>query len=116
MIKIDDYLVLYLSDTLNWVPSYWENLSNHKKGLNYYGTTILDESGIKKFLNLLKSWRNLFDNAPEIVELSIEISVEDGSFIKERIETKTIIKQFDNLITLSESALNDNALLVHFGI
>ncbi|MGX7264554.1 hypothetical protein [Enterococcus crotali] len=116
MIKIEDYLILYLSDSLKWVPSHWENMSNQKEGLNYYGTTIFDGVGIKKFLNIIKSWKNLFENAPDSIELSTEVSVEDGIYLKENIETKKLLKQLDTLISLSENALNKNGLLVHFGI
>ncbi|MGM0219480.1 hypothetical protein [Enterococcus sp. AZ126] len=116
MIKIDDYLILYLSDSLNWVPSYWETMSNQKEGLNYYGTTIFDELGIKKILSIIKSWKNLFENAPDIIELSTEVLVESGAYLKEKVETKKILKQLDTLISLSENALIDNVLVVHFGI
>lgn len=116
MIKIEDYLILYLSDSLNWVPSHWETMSNKKEGLNYYGTTIFDELGIKKMLNIIKSWKSLFENAPEIIELSTEVLVESGAYLKEKVETRKIMKQLDALISLSENALIDNVLLVHFGI
>lgn len=116
MIRIDDYFIIYTMDTLMWIPSYWENLEQKKMGINYYGTTLFNEEGTKKLLQLIVSWQQVFNNSPEKFELSTEFIAEDGVFYKEMVEKQVLLSKLSNLENLCREALEREMLLVHFGV
>ncbi|MGG5341228.1 hypothetical protein [Enterococcus sp. AZ192] len=116
MIVIEDYLILYMIDTLNWIPSYSKDFIHESFGLDYYGRTYLDEKGITCLGNIIEGWLLLFEQAPEVVELTTDYDIEKGKFDKKKIEKKDILNQLEQLFLLCKKALKEELILVHFGI
>lgn len=115
-ISIDDSFIQYITDTLNWVESHWNYMSNDNRGINYYGVTFFEESGIKKLNNILINWKNMFDLAPENFQLKTEYDIEEMIFVKEDFAKEKVIIQLEKIINLCNEAENTNQILVHFGI
>ncbi|MHC5229815.1 hypothetical protein ACYSNW_16245 [Enterococcus sp. LJL99] len=109
-ISIDDHFILYIFDSLEWVPSRWIRISNKKKGLDYYGITFFVAKEIDSFKAILMSWYALVQNAPDKFKLARSLFPEDW-FYKEQI-----LGELENVIALCEQANKEKKVLVHFGI
>ena len=71
LIRLNDDLLRYFSDTLVWIPT----LNPAKEelpmgnGLNWYGPTIINQTGGTLFHNVCVSWAQLFKYGPEQLKL-----------------------------------------------
>src|SRR5688500_4352001 len=60
-IRIDDDIMHYMQDTLNWITCYnpAQKMRKHK-GLNSYGPTVIKEDGAVDAEKLFTTWADLF--------------------------------------------------------
>lgn len=121
--EVSDDDIQYLMDFLNWVPSYNPETKQNGKGLNYYGTTVFNEEGIRKLLSILNKWLGLIEEAPEIFSLKGETVWEeedDGEGYwkqtRNRKKRRAMQTKLENLIVLAEKASKNNHIIIHFGI
>src|SRR5579884_991947 len=74
-LKLNDDIVLYMMDTLRWVPSI--NPANPNQwcgyGLNYYGPTVINKTGAEKTARLLRLWAALLQEGPDALELTGDV-------------------------------------------
>lgn len=115
-IGISDDLILYLLDSINWIDTYWNNETINKKGLNYYGYTIIKEDSILKLKQIIISWLNLFSTAPEEFILTGDFLIEKYSYEKILCNRNEIINQLENIKIMCTKALNENNYILHIGI
>lgn len=118
--SIDDELISYISDTLDWIKGWYPN-GAYEKGLDRYGYTIIkEEENIRKFKDIIISWRNLFINGPEVIILTgdygWEVESTKGYYEKNVFKKKDIIDQLSNLLTVIEKAINTKNYVIHCGI
>ena len=79
-IEVHDDLMHYFSDTLSWIPSYNPWKKKPTIGLCWYGSTIIDSSGIEMLMSAFSGWLQVFSTAPDIVSLTGNwVSNENGS-------------------------------------
>lgn len=119
-VSIDDELINYLSDSLNWIEAWYPN-GSHERGLDRYGYTIIKEKEhLTKFRDIIISWRNLFIHAPENIILtgdySWEVESNKGYYEKNKFKKEDIIDQMDKLVEIIEEALISSNYVVHCGI
>lgn len=115
--RLDDYLIQYMGDSLQWVDTYWNNLEAENTGLNYYGVTFFTtHESILQMKNIITSWRDLFVLAPDNIVLTVEYDVEKMRFDRIALEKSTVVDSLNELIKLCEQAIAEGKLLVHFGI
>ncbi|MUG43577.1 hypothetical protein [Paenibacillus woosongensis] len=119
-VSIDDELINYLSDSLNWIEAWYPN-GSHERGLNRYGYTIIKEKEhLRKFRNIIISWRNLFIHGPENIILTggygWDLGSNKGYYEKSKFKRVDIIDQMDELEELIEQALITSNYVIHCGI
>jgi len=65
-----DEIVLYVSDFLQWIPTYNPFKKEKGFGIHYYGITKIEKEGAEIAINLFRSLVNLFSLGPEKIELT----------------------------------------------
>lgn len=120
-IELSDNIILYILDSLNWVPTYSSLDSGMKYGLNYHGMTYITQEGASIMKKIIKSWASLFSNAPEFFEITglytWEDNAEQGKYEKISIKRDEIVDVFTKLAHYAEQVENDDTLCIfHAGI
>lgn len=120
-VAFEDEFILYMNDSLNWIPSWNPSTQETGNGLNYYGVTIVEgEHNLITFRRVIQAWSDLFEPAPENIVLtgSYYTTGEDQSGQYERLEyNKTdLMKKLDKQIEIINKALTENKCILHFGI
>ncbi|MCZ8520168.1 MULTISPECIES: hypothetical protein [Paenibacillus] len=118
---IHDDLINYINDSLVWIPSKnpCEGGIPNVRGLNNFGLTLFDKQSSEVLILIFRSWRDLFKNAPDILELTVygEDKLSDS---KEKLvlvfNRDEVIKQFDMVILMSERLSEGDFYLLHCGI
>lgn len=123
-IQLEDDLVVYLVDTLNWIPS--SNPSNPGEwggyGLNYWGPTIIDKRGARKAARIFRSWAALLEEGPEQIELTGQFGwIQGGCHEDGRYETFTqarglVTEGLRRIAELADQAATVPFVLLHLGI
>ncbi|WP_080840816.1 hypothetical protein [Cohnella massiliensis] len=122
-VGIHDDIILYVGDTLNWIPS--KNPALHGTpagtGINYYGVTLFDKASARNLKNVFSSWRDLFLNSPTTLELTGEFVMlegggQAGQYEKLVYNRNEIIKQFEKIISFSDRLSEGNCYVYHCGI
>lgn len=123
VLEIHDDIILYIFDSLKWVPQASNGCSGEKKyGFNYYGITEIDKEGAIVLCNILKAWSDLFKNSPPKLILTGNYSwtedekIDTGAYEVIEIDRDKVIGQFNKLMFFAEKAINDNCQILHFGI
>ncbi|WP_415579300.1 hypothetical protein [Filibacter tadaridae] len=119
---IHDDLVLYMMDTLNWIPSKNPgkegNPTSH--GINYWGVTLFDKQSSESLLGIFNSWRDLFKNAIPTFELTGNFvegdDDQEGHYEKLKLNRDEVLKQLDKMISLVERLAGGDFYLYHCGI
>lgn len=114
-ISISDDLILYMRDSLNWIDSMW-NGKDEKKGLNYYGETIIKEQNVDKLRNVIQAWINLFELSTEDFILTGNYLLEENKYEKVPFNKKDVLLQLKSLYLLCEKAIEQNKDILHSGI
>lgn len=122
-VVIQDDIILYVSDTLKWIPS--KNPALHgtpiSAGINYHGVTLFDEDSATTLESIFSSWRDLFLNSPTVLELTGEFVMVEGGEQSSHYEKlvynrNEIIKQFEKIISFSDRLSEGDFHLYHCGI
>ena len=120
-VVINDDIILYILDSLYWIPS--KNPSSRNqikgKGLNYYGLTLFDKQSSEALIGVFSAWKSLFNNAPEVIELTgnfVFSDGEEGEYEKIMVNRGELIMQLDKIISMSRLLADGNYYLYHCGI
>lgn len=114
-VMISDSIMQYIGDSFQWINTNW-NGEEMKKGLSWYGYSIIEDAEINKLQNIIRKWRELFLLAPEEFFLTCEFLPDEGVYDKINIKKEVLIKQFDSLLCICEEAIEGNAKILHDGI
>ena len=117
-IYIEDNLILYIFDTLNWINTFSSLKTNREtKGLNYHGVTYFKGDSIRKLRKIIFYWKELFNVAEKNFELmGIYYSPKRKKYLKNRYSKKEVIESLENLINLCDRAEKENKIIEHRGI
>jgi len=123
VLEIHDDIILYIFDSLKWVPQAQTGYSNERKyGLNYHGITEIDKDGAIVLCNILKAWSDLFKNTPPMLTLTGSYFCTEGGVINSgayeviEIDRDKVIWQFHKLMYFAEKTISDNFQILHLGI
>jgi hypothetical protein len=123
VLEIHDDIILYILDSLKWVPQAKTRYSSEiKYGLNYHGITEIDREGAIVLYNILKAWSDLFKNSPPILQLTgsyywtEDENINTGAYEVIELDRDKVIEQFNKLMYFAEKVINDNCQILHFGI
>lgn len=119
VLEIQDYIILYINDSLKWVPQA-SNSQNIKYGLNYSGITEIDKDGARVLYNILRAWSELFKNSPSKLILTGEYTYLDDVSVAYKIHElcrDEVIDKFEELISFTKIVEENNYhyRLLHFG-
>jgi hypothetical protein len=120
-VVINDDVILYILDSLYWIPSKKPSSRKHSigKGLNYYGITLFDKQSSEALVGVFSAWKSLFKNAPEVIELTGNFVIsngEEGEYEKIMVIREELITQLDMIISMSRLLADGNYYLYHCGI
>jgi hypothetical protein len=121
-VRLSHDVCMYMSDTLEWIPS--RNPANEAEwpgyGLNLYGPTVVSSEGAMIAEQVFSAWAQLFAAAPTRFSLVQGWErVQDGSegrirrFHVEREETVEALRQ---LADLARTVTHGEHFLLHLGI
>ena len=120
---IDDDLILYISDSLTWLPSKLVNFQGMSDytGIAYYGITLFDQQSAPLLNRIFCGWRDLFQNAPLKLELTgsyiLSVGEDDiGEYEKLIFQKEEVLRQFEKMITLAERLAGGDCYVYHIGI
>ena len=123
-LKLDDDIVLYILDTLQWVPSI--NPANPGQwggyGLNYFGPTIINKSGAGKAARLLRLWAALLQEGPGTLELTGGFEWSDGNpstsgrYAVVTAPRDYVVKTLIGIADMAEKAISGRYYVLHLGI
>ncbi|MRN56106.1 hypothetical protein [Paenibacillus monticola] len=119
--SIDDELINYFNDSLEWIKSRGPSESFSGYGLDRYGYTIIrDKESLVTFKNIISSWKDLFDNAPKDLIITgnygWEAGTDVGHYEKISFNRIELIGSLNKLIEVIENALKTNQCVIHLGI
>lgn len=125
-LRIDDDLLWYFVDTLEWVPSILPEHSSawRGRGLNNTGPTIINRAGGAVFSRVFASWAELFAAGPAEIALKIVYSypwVEDDEsdtfgYHVIRVERDPTVETLRALAAFGEQAASGEFFILHLGI
>ena len=122
-VVIDDVIIQYIYDTLEWIPSYTPSYKGLQSslGLNYHGRTIFNKEAYSHLKGILSSWKNLFEYAPPTFKLTGEYiegeGLDDiGEYEQLTLDKNKMVTEFNQLLKLVENINTKNFILYHEGI
>lgn len=114
-ISISDELILYMRDSFNWINSLW-NGKEIKKGLNYYGETVIKDKNIDKLKDVIHGWIKLFEVSTDEFILTGNYLLEENRYEQILFNKKEVLIQLKSLHYLCEKAIEQNKDILHCGI
>jgi hypothetical protein len=121
--EVSDDIIQYITDFLNWLPTYNPETKESGKGLNYYGATVIKRAGADKLIKIVDKWLELIDEAPDTFNLRgdtvwKEVNNGEGYWeqTRNRMKRESMQTECKQLIGLAVKALYNNQLIIHYGI
>jgi hypothetical protein len=123
-LTVDDDLVVYVQDTLNWIPTI--NPANPAVwggyGLNYYGPTVINKAGAAKMARIFNLWAALLQEGPEEVKLrggyewTEEETSSGGRYAIVTAPRDSVVKTFRAIAAIGEQAASGKFYVLHLGV
>lgn len=118
---LSDEIVLYVSDFLQWIPTYDPFRKEKRFGLHYYGITKIENEGAEIAIDLFRSLANLFSLGPEKIELtgSFQWTVDcdtDGEYEQLIFNRDILCADLKSLVKLLHKVKEGEGYLLHFGV
>jgi hypothetical protein len=132
-VSIDDEVLKYFVDTLEWIPTFNPAKNEQGNGLNLWGPTIIAQRGGVLFHHIFATWAQLFTYGPEHFQLQgcFEwnwpfdtpehlMNEEDlrtiGRYIRLKVERERLVQQLTTLAQFGEQAATGRFFILHLGI
>jgi len=126
-VEIEDDLIMYLYDTLRWVPNDNNNLNKPPEvsfyGLDLEGRTIIGKRGARMFRDILLSWANLFSLGPDSLTLTgrFELSygkdnIQTGNYQKVHLMRDETVNLLRILADWAARVVDENVVILHLGL
>ncbi|MFD3156331.1 hypothetical protein ACFIJ5_05645 [Haloimpatiens sp. FM7330] len=117
-VEIHDDIIIYINDTLNWIPSKNPAFEDMPKGfgLNHYGITLFDKESAPIIKNIFSGWIKIFSQAPSKFKLTGEYELGSETYEKIQLERNKVIDSFEKMFLLANKLENENYYLIHLGI
>ena len=123
-LSIDDRLILYIIDTLKFLPTINPTKPADRAGfgLNYHGLTVIDRSGVSKASRIFRHWAGLLEEGPPDLELTGGFEwteggdPDDGRYVVWKARRDPLVADLRKLEELARGAESGEAFLLHRGI
>ncbi|MGG4442311.1 coproporphyrinogen III oxidase [Brevibacillus fortis] len=106
-VVLSDNLVLYIQDSLRWIPSFNPSTQEDYFGLNYHGITLIRHEGANLLKDICLSWSRLFSLAPSTFQLTGDFVSDDngnGYYEKLNCTRDDLTKSLLTLAAIAEMA------------
>ncbi len=120
--SIDDDLFNYMYDAFRWLRAQYPN-GKWGDGPDPYAYSLIQHpEDIRRLQDIAVAWKRLFSAGPEVIQLTGNYSwngdedSQDGFYEKLYFSKKELVKQMDNLIAVTQKALDNGVYVIHFGI
>ncbi len=118
---VDDELIRYIADTINWIPTFNPDRKEHITGLCYWGgNRIIDNNGADKLSDVLKGSISIFSTANDNVELKGALITDEdevyGEYELIRYKKYELIEILSMLLSLVERVQKEEKILLHMGV
>jgi len=77
-IEVPDDVILYIADSLEWIPTFNPSTQKEQSGITYHGITIIPSSGAKAAASIFGAWASLLSLSPEVLRLTAWFSLPKG--------------------------------------
>lgn len=114
-ISMPDVIVLYISDSLNWINTTWNGIKI-KNGISYYGFSFIEGDEIEKFSSIIIQWKLLFSLSTDEFYLRGEFMLDKNKYENNLIKRDEIIKNSDDCIDICKKAISKGDKILHNGI
>lgn len=114
-VEVSDYLIQYISDSLKWLKTKWNN-NQDKDGLNYYGESLIDSKNILIFKKISRGWISVFQNSPKNFTIKGNYLYEEDEYEEIEVKREELLNQLQNLVYICDCALENNLYILHKGI
>jgi len=118
-VSVNDDIILYILDSLKWIPTYNPFKREASIGINYSGVTLIENNGLKKLYDIITGWILLFNNAPDTFDLKGNYIIQDNNTGHYEIINYDKNIMINNLTSFKEfilKTMDENEIIVHFGI
>lgn len=120
VITLNDDLFGYFGDSLKWIPTFDPIKNKMMMGFNYYGISIMNKESMTKFITVMTSWRELFQAAPENINLQGPFFWIDepasGQYKQLEYDKDVLINNLEELILIGQKVKDQDYVIVYFGI
>ncbi len=114
-IKVDDFIILYIKDSLKWIKTTWVS-GLYKESIDYYGQSIISGEDLRKLLCIIGAWMSLFDLSTSDTELTGDFLIDEQKYERIKIKKEDLLKQLSGLHCLCKDAIDNNHSVLHIGI
>lgn len=121
-VSIDDDIIVYIHDSLQWISTFNPSTRTPHYGLNYCGITVISQDDeLLKLKRIIKAWADLFKNAKAEIELTGSYYTnsgnhKEGGYEKLKYNKIDLLNKFSKLIEIIEMARIEKKSVIHFGI
>jgi hypothetical protein len=120
-IQVSDDLFEYVYDSLAWIPTIHPILPSewHGRGLDRWGTTILDHTGAAAAERVFSAWADLFSAGPAELELRCWVAIRpDGEAVHEVVvmDRDAVVEQMRTLAEYARRCHDTGYYLLHHGV
>ncbi len=114
-VTLDDIIILYIKDSLNWIRTTWAS-GLYKESIDYYGQSIISGEDLSKLLCIIAAWMSLFDLSTSDTELTGDFLIDEQEYERVKIKKENLLKQLSGLHCLCKEAIENNHSVLHIGI
>lgn len=122
-VKLEDSIINYMYDTLEWIKSYNPELKEEINGLNYNGLTVIRNESSKVLFKIIHGWIEIFSNTPNEFEIKNEVvwrtkeeNDEYWDYNSVRYEKTLLLERLSNILLFCEKAQHEKFFILHCGI
>ena len=132
-VSINDDVLRYVCDTIIWIPTFNPAKNERGNGLNWWGPTVIDQSGGHLFCQIFTSWAQLFTSGPELLRLQGGfswqwpydesehlVSEEEldtmGRYTQLEVERDSLVQQLTTLAQFGAQAATGKFFILHLGV
>lgn len=111
---VPDYLMQYLSDSMQWIHTSW-NDQIELEGFPEEGFAIITELEVEHILMIIQPFRALFKASPETFSLTVRESSR-ACYREVNVTRKEIVEEVEGWIRICNLALQKHCRLLYKGL
>ncbi len=124
-ISLEDDLIRYIADTLDWIPTRNPARDEPHRGLCFYGPTVIEAAGASAAVTIFDSWSAIFARGPERLKLKGGWTmIEDdptnkgGEYQELNVDRDEVVRKLRQFADYARKVLETNGdyFILHLGV